>query len=566
LNNDSRHLNNTGKWRTANSITDNLSSGVIFSVDDIAGLPFLEVDVDGDVRFIEYGRYVGIGTGVPSYELDVFGTGRFSSGVIFLFGIRQTIAYTGQSGNVYTDGSGLTLDVSEFNVYGGTGQFVEYRVGDLVFFTNEIRVTGDSDSLWLRPSGQGAIVFSNATNTGYNLGINSVSAQIEGNNTTHRAFADYSTIIGGRRLEIKSSAEYATAIGGHQLDIQNAASYSTCIRANFSDTQDQYATLLGPSIDQPGLYSVNVVGSNSDVTTTETDNSVIAGTQGDLITSHGASAINSYKSQLVNVDDGLMLSTTKSTGIGYTFGGGLHFLISGSGNNIRAEVGRAPSIIGGHENTISGRAISYSNQEGAMIVGGQYNRVTQSGNNCTIVASSGAEGRLYGENIISCNGFFQNTGDAQKSTLFYENFVAKTGVSKKYLVLNDYYNTGTAYSRSELAILPSEYNCSWNFNLSISFCSYNSDPDFNERYFTPRSADSGIHGAYFVKGNITSNGSSISLVTGVPEKYFDDNLSGLNVYVEAHTGMNALMVATSGLQGLISVWASASLEVIYCGG
>ena len=40
------------------SITDNLSSGTLFSVSDIAGLPFLEVNASGDVILAEYGRDV----------------------------------------------------------------------------------------------------------------------------------------------------------------------------------------------------------------------------------------------------------------------------------------------------------------------------------------------------------------------------------------------------------------------------------------------------------------------------------------------------------------------------
>ena len=36
------------------SITDNLSSGVIFSVADIAGLPLIEADASGDVKLGEF--------------------------------------------------------------------------------------------------------------------------------------------------------------------------------------------------------------------------------------------------------------------------------------------------------------------------------------------------------------------------------------------------------------------------------------------------------------------------------------------------------------------------------
>jgi len=64
------------------SITDNLSSGVIFSVADIAGLPLIEADASGDVKLGEFGRYVGVGSGVPQYGLDISASGRIQKGVV----------------------------------------------------------------------------------------------------------------------------------------------------------------------------------------------------------------------------------------------------------------------------------------------------------------------------------------------------------------------------------------------------------------------------------------------------------------------------------------------------
>jgi hypothetical protein len=79
------------------SVTDNLSSGTIFKVGDIGGLPLIEANASGDVQLGEYGRYVGIGTGVSEYQCDVFGTGRFSDSVKFGDNTTQTTAYTGES-------------------------------------------------------------------------------------------------------------------------------------------------------------------------------------------------------------------------------------------------------------------------------------------------------------------------------------------------------------------------------------------------------------------------------------------------------------------------------------
>jgi len=44
-------------------VTDNLSSGTIFSVADITGLPTIEVDASGDVKLAEYGNSVTVFTG-----------------------------------------------------------------------------------------------------------------------------------------------------------------------------------------------------------------------------------------------------------------------------------------------------------------------------------------------------------------------------------------------------------------------------------------------------------------------------------------------------------------------
>ena len=79
------------------SITNNLSSGALFRVNDIAGLPIIEADASGDVKLAEYGRYVGVGTGVPSYLLDVFGTGNFQT-IRFSDGTTQTTAGGGGGG------------------------------------------------------------------------------------------------------------------------------------------------------------------------------------------------------------------------------------------------------------------------------------------------------------------------------------------------------------------------------------------------------------------------------------------------------------------------------------
>jgi hypothetical protein len=52
------------------SVADSLS-GTIFSVNDISGIPSIEVIDDGTVRIAEFSGDVGIGTATPTAKLDV---------------------------------------------------------------------------------------------------------------------------------------------------------------------------------------------------------------------------------------------------------------------------------------------------------------------------------------------------------------------------------------------------------------------------------------------------------------------------------------------------------------
>ena len=91
-------------------ITDNLSSGNIFSVNDITGLPLISADASGDVKLGEFGRYVGIGTGVPLYGFDVSSSGQLQKGVILSDYVPATTTNA-----LYNDGGTLKFNGSAVN-------------------------------------------------------------------------------------------------------------------------------------------------------------------------------------------------------------------------------------------------------------------------------------------------------------------------------------------------------------------------------------------------------------------------------------------------------------------
>ena len=123
-------------------ITDNLSSGNIFSVNDITGLPLISADASGDVKIGEFGRYVGVGSGIPEYGLDVSASGRIQKGVVLsdytpavttntLYNNGGTLTFNGSpvgGGSTYTAGSGITIDgANKINIHGGTGLLNELQ-------------------------------------------------------------------------------------------------------------------------------------------------------------------------------------------------------------------------------------------------------------------------------------------------------------------------------------------------------------------------------------------------------------------------------------------------------
>ena len=166
------------------SITDNLSSGVIFSVADIAGLPLIEADASGDVKLGEFGRYVGVGSGVPQYGLDISASGRIQKGIVLSSYVPAVTTNT-----LYNEGGTLKFNGSSI---GG---------GGVDTYTSGVATYASGQAI----SNQSNIV---ALNTASGIATSLLS--VSGTATSLIASSGIATYASGQAIENKGLATYAS--------------------------------------------------------------------------------------------------------------------------------------------------------------------------------------------------------------------------------------------------------------------------------------------------------------------------------------------------------------------
>jgi hypothetical protein len=171
------------------SINNNLSSGWIFAVNDISGLPLLRANADGTVAMGEFAGNVGIGLSNPSYKLQVAGDTNLSSGYVYRINGTQVLSSTSLGTGVtnssltavgtITTGTWSATAITAF--YGGTG-YNSYTVGDLLvgagstlyklpIGTNNFVLTADNTA-------PGGVKWSVAASTGVTT-INALTSSIQ---------------------------------------------------------------------------------------------------------------------------------------------------------------------------------------------------------------------------------------------------------------------------------------------------------------------------------------------------------------------------------------------------
>ena len=148
------------------SINNNLSTGYIFAVNDISGLPLLRANADGTVTMGEFAGNIGIGLSNPSYKLHVVGDTNLSSG--YVYRINGTSVLSASSLGTGVTNSSLTAlgtittgtwaGSTITGLYGGTG-YTNYTTGDILVGAGGtfVKLNSGSTNYVLTSNGSGTV-------------------------------------------------------------------------------------------------------------------------------------------------------------------------------------------------------------------------------------------------------------------------------------------------------------------------------------------------------------------------------------------------------------------------
>ena len=231
------------------SINNNLSSGYIFSINDISGIPSFRVNADGTVGIAEFLGNVGIGLTNPAYKLQISGSAGIS-GTANISGVLTLSSTTGSGSTstgalVVSGGVGIGGSIFSSSAYASNISGVVFNNGAI---TNTGTITSTGVMTISNSSATAFAVRDGSNSSKFNVdtvgGIISVLSSTASTNSSTGALVVSGGVGIGGSLYVAS----ATAISGVTINagVITGSLTGTATTATYSH-QSGYAITTGSS-------------------------------------------------------------------------------------------------------------------------------------------------------------------------------------------------------------------------------------------------------------------------------------------------------------------------------
>ena len=225
------------------SVTNNLTSGSIFSVNDVSGIPSIDVDADGTVQLAPFGttEMVGIGTTNPTSKLHVVGDARVT-------GVITATTFSG-SGASLTAVDAATLDGVDSTSFLRSDAADVKTSGNLRFNDSISATFGTSDDLDIEHNGVHSYISNYSGSLILDQHVDDGSISLRSDNGSG-GITEYIECVGSSgevRLRHYGSQKFVTASTG--IDVTGT------ITADGLDMEDDQKILLGNSDDVEIYYN-----------------------------------------------------------------------------------------------------------------------------------------------------------------------------------------------------------------------------------------------------------------------------------------------------------------------
>ncbi len=230
------------------SISNNLSSGIIYSINNISGLPLLRANADGTVSMGEFSGNIGVGTSTPQFKLHVIGNTNITGG----FGVSGLTSLSGGLGVTGHVNLSSTLVVqSNTNIVGGLGVTGATVLRSTVQSLGVVTVNDNTNST---SSSSGSLIVTGGVGVSGNLNVGTGMTVL---GVMHAASNANSTSSTSGSLIVTGGIGISGRIfGGTGLSILGGATFNSTITINNASVLNSTLYIGGATIIQSGGLGV----------------------------------------------------------------------------------------------------------------------------------------------------------------------------------------------------------------------------------------------------------------------------------------------------------------------